>query len=289
MVKSILRNIKLIIIILNISIVNAQICPTDYANNEKYGMPRGYVFYNPPVCYHDDKYHVESDKLSFGTFQIGNWNNSCKCFEVGRDDFQNIVQGSYAHLENKDMPIEWYLNDNIANKEGLVYNAFLTWQNAAESSCDKKMLFASKASGIDNSNGNMNDRNEIYFGDTEEGYAGHADIYINVRECRIVEFDIVMSNKIDWNYTNEEIQGKYDFIGILIHEVGHAVGLAHPRAVNFECTFETEEISSMMLFYKYKNPWTLANRSLHALDKKAIKMLWNNCNDCPSKIINSCY
>ncbi|MEO8677744.1 MAG: matrixin family metalloprotease [Vicinamibacterales bacterium] len=86
---------------------------------------------------------------------------------------------------------------------------------------------ATSATGLGNGINNVFWSNSIY-GRSWESYAGYT-LWRSSGNA-IIEADVIMNNQLSWNsYRGTARSGNVDFRRLVMHELGHAIGLNHPN------------------------------------------------------------
>ena len=188
----------------------------------------------------------------------------------GTDD--SDTSACFAFLT--DRKVKWKTVEdwrvNPSNTKGLATNEILSklsnnisqWENSAGKNILGEGTETSDTLSVSLFSPDGN--NEIFFADiTTPGAIAAVAIWSNVRGPPIiVEWDMVFDD-VDFDWTFDGENGKFDFDNIAAHEIGHVTGMGHPTD---DCTEET--------MYRFAGAGETKKRDLNAGDIAGIQRLY---------------
>ncbi len=179
------------------------------------------------------------------------------CFAFfGKGAKWKVVEDYLVDPANSRGLDEQAIKDNIAA-------AITTWESSAGSDILGNL-------GIGTVDGITEDepdgQNEVLFGDIDSGAVGVTIFwFIDKGPNRgAVEWDMLFNqDDWDWSIATGGVAGKYDFLSVAAHEVGHATGMAHPDDI---CVDET--------MYRFVDFDEIKKRDLNSGDIAGIQKLY---------------
>ncbi len=144
-------------------------------------------------------------------------------------------EGNYLRWDSSDIPVDykisnWWLPD-ATEPVGAIYAGFNTWQNVSTATCS----FNYQGTTTDVLPAEVDGVNMVawdadaFVGGKEYDSIGVTCVWYELDPYHIVEADIALNVGLQWTTTGGA--NKYDIQGVVTHEVGHLLGLAHSEVL----------------------------------------------------------
>lgn len=191
------------------------------------------------------------------------------------------VNGRIVDVSWRQSPIRFFVSDrngngvNAADLRAAVGRATATWQ--AVSSATVRFEFAGMTSALP---GDADGRTTIGFLDRPEldRVLGATSFLIDTTNGDIVEADIFLNTRFVWSVSSQGEAGRTDVESVVLHELGHLLGLGHSALGETELTpggGRRVIASGSIMFPVAMSPGAIVDRALQPDDISGISDLYS--------------